>query len=140
MPRVAEGGRGGGRGGSTGRGKGRGGAEKGRKAGKKRNQAKKATSNRVVIDNSDDGGGDGNEENHDNGALTKKNYNKKGKVETGLQAAGEAIRAKKANGNRVPHRLLEDKVDELKGLEEVNFFEEDQILTWFTQLALAMEW
>ena len=67
-----------------GRGKGRGGAEKGRKAGKKRNQAKKATSNRVVIDNSDDGGGDGNEENHDNGALTKKNYNKKGKVETGL--------------------------------------------------------
>ena len=63
----------------------------------------------------------------------KKKYKKKGKVETGLleQAAREVIRAKKANGNRVPHRLLEEKVDELNGLEDVNLtFDKRSLQNW----------
>lgn len=117
MPRVVQGGRGGGRGGGGGRGKGRGGAKKGRQAGNKRNPAKNTTSNRVVFDDSDD-----DDENNENCALTKKKYKKKGKVETGLldQAAREVIRAKKANGNRVPHRLLEEKIDELNDMGGVS--------------------
>ena len=116
MPRVVQGGRGGGRGGGGGRGKGRGGAKKGRQAGNKRNPAKNTTS-KVVFDDSDD-----DDENNENCALTKKKYKKKGKVETGLldQAAREVIRAKKANGNRVPHRLLEEKIDELNDMGGVS--------------------